>query len=85
VVLVSSAGLGMINDVRLCSAALAPVRPLVMVNRFEDDNELHVRNMAWLREVDGYEVVTAPDQVATWIMQRHDRPGRDTDRGKAGG
>jgi len=73
VVLVTDPGLGMINAARLCGSALAPVPPLVMVNRHDASNELHARNVAWLRDVDGFDVVTSPDQVAARILQRRSR------------
>jgi len=69
VVLVSDPGLGIINSARLCSSALAPVPPLVMVNRHDASNDLHARNVTWLRDVDGFDVVTSPDQLATRILQ----------------
>lgn len=53
VLLVADAGLGVINAVRLSLAAMAPVRPLVVLNRFDANDDLHRRNLAWLREVDG--------------------------------
>lgn len=48
VVVVAHAGLGTINAVRLCVAALAgqPVR--VFLNRFDARSELHLANQAWL-------------------------------------
>lgn len=54
VVLVADAGLGTINAVRL---SIAPLReqghdPLVLLNRFEEANELHRRNADWLQDSD---------------------------------
>ena len=53
VVLVADAGLGTINAVRL---SIAPVRglghePIVLLNRFDADDDLHRRNAAWLKDI----------------------------------
>jgi dethiobiotin synthetase len=59
VLLVADAGLGTINAVRLCVEALAPVaRVVVYANRFDPKDDLHRRNVAWLRERDGIDVST---------------------------
>ncbi len=63
VVLVADAGLGTINVVRLCIAALERP-PIVYLNRFDVDNDLHQRNAEWLRTRDGLEVVTDPEALA---------------------
>jgi dethiobiotin synthetase len=56
--LVADAGLGTINLVRLCVEALGDRSPIVFLNRFDDANDLHVRNAEWLRTREGLEVVT---------------------------
>lgn len=67
VLLVADAGLGTINDVRLCLGALARARRsehptvIVLANRFDPDEELHRRNVAWLRDATDAPVVTAID------------------------
>lgn len=72
VVLVADAGLGTINGVRLSVAALeqsgssAPVT--VVLNRFDGDDELHLRNHEWLTARDGYDVVTDPDDLVAPIV-----------------
>ncbi len=52
VVLVADAGLGTVNAVLLSLAALEPVIALdavtVLLNRYDDDDDLHRRNLAWL-------------------------------------
>jgi dethiobiotin synthetase len=58
VVLVADAGLGTINLVRLSMAALAGWTTVVYLNRFDPGCDLHVRNLAWLRERDGFSVTT---------------------------
>jgi dethiobiotin synthetase len=60
VVIVADAGLGTINAVRLTAAALSSWTPIVALNRFDEDDELHRANRAWLAERDGYSVVTSP-------------------------
>lgn len=60
-VLVADAGLGAINAVRLCADVLAT--PLVVVlNRFDDHDDLHRRNREWLEG--SYDVVVDPDALA---------------------
>ena len=63
VVLVADAGLGTINLVRLSTAALAAHPVVVALNRFDPADELHVRNRAWLVEVDRLDVVVTPDDL----------------------
>ncbi|MBO4206063.1 ATP-dependent dethiobiotin synthetase BioD [Micromonospora echinofusca] len=70
VVLVAHAGLGVINALRLCAAALDPVRPVVLLNRFDAEQDLHQRNLEWSREVDGFEVVTSPQELTGLIQRR---------------
>lgn len=49
VVLVADAGLGTLNAVRPAAAALGAIAPVVVVlNRFDDRDDLHRRNRAWL-------------------------------------
>jgi len=84
VVLVAPAELGAINAVRLAAAAFAPRRPLVLLNRFDPGAELHAANLAWLRRVDGFEVLTGAAELtarlaagvpATQGAQRHSACG----------
>ena len=65
VVLVADAGLGTINLVRLSVGALAGFRGVVVfLNRYDGDDELHRRNLEWLRTREGLEVVTDPEALA---------------------
>jgi len=64
VVVVAEAGLGVINSVRLVTSSLAPRRPIVLLNRFDEGSDLHHRNLAWLRDIDDVDVTTDPDQLA---------------------
>ncbi len=50
-VLVADAGLGTLNAVRLCLDAVGPVP--VVLNRFDAGDELHRRNLSWLRSAGG--------------------------------
>ena len=64
IVLVAEAGLGAINAVRVSAAPFAS-RPLVVaLNRFEENDDLHRRNRAWLELRGGFEVVTSPTALA---------------------
>lgn len=71
VVLVADAGLGAINAVRLCSAALIGLSVVVLLNRGPGD--LAERNRAWLADVDGFDVVTDPDALAHRLLRARDR------------
>lgn len=57
VLLVADAGLGVIDAVRAAVDALAGRRCVVFLNRFDHNDDLHRRNLAWLSERDRYEVV----------------------------
>ena len=67
VILVGDAGLGTISTVRLCHDAIVNAAPevsvVVVLNRFDAQRELHERNRSWLRSVDGFEVVSAPEEL----------------------
>ncbi len=62
VVLVADAGLGTINAVRLTLSALGPLASsaVVVLNRFDVNLQLHLRNREWLVARDGFNVVTVP-------------------------
>jgi dethiobiotin synthetase len=67
VVLVSDAGLGTVNAVRLSmdalsttSAAHSGSSTVVVLNRFDGRHDLHRRNRQWLAERHGYRLVTMP-------------------------
>jgi dethiobiotin synthetase len=65
VMLVADAGLGAINLVRLSVAPLHEHRIVVFLNRFDDNDEVHVCNADWLRTREGLEVVTDLEALAT--------------------
>lgn len=70
VVLVADAGLGTINAVRLCVAALAGVAStdgsgataqlVIALNRFDPDADLHWENREWLLDHDGLATLAVP-------------------------
>jgi len=62
VVLVADAGLGAINAVRLSAAALPAA--LVVLNRYDGTNDLHVRNRRWLADECGLDIVASTEDVA---------------------
>jgi dethiobiotin synthetase len=79
VVLVADAGLGTINTVRLAADALAHLPLVVLLNRFDREDELHERNCQWLSGRDGYEVVTSVGALAERVRSittRVDQQGR---------
>ena len=45
------------------STALAPHRVVVFLNRFDPDDDVHVRNADWLRAREGFEVITDLDDA----------------------
>lgn len=64
VVLVADAGLGTIHAVRTSVEPLEPRWPIVVLNRYDDRDELHRRNRTWLTDRYGIDVVTSPIAVA---------------------
>jgi dethiobiotin synthetase len=64
VVLVASAGLGVLSDVRLAARALGRQRLVVYLNHFEPDQELHERNRQWLSEREDMVVTISPRQLS---------------------
>lgn len=71
IVLVADAGLGTINAVRPPTAALARTAPLwILLNRYDEDVELHRRNRDWLVQHHGIETVTSVDE----LVDRVDEP-----------
>ena len=69
VVLVADAGLGTINVVRLSVEAMAPlgIATVVVLNRFDAGADLQQRNLEWLRDRDGRQVLTIPDEDAALL------------------
>lgn len=64
VVLIADAGLGTINAVRPAVEVLGDAAPtVVLLNRYDDGDELHRRNRDWLRDRAGVHVVTSVAQM----------------------
>jgi dethiobiotin synthetase len=68
VLLVTDAGLGTINAVRMSVVALAEEQVVVVLNRFDDHDPLHRRNRDWLSCRDGFDVVTGIEAAAARIV-----------------
>ena len=68
VLLVADAGLGTINAVRMSVAALAEEQVVVVLNRFDGHDPLHLRNRDWLSCRDGFDVVTSIEAAAARIV-----------------
>ena len=62
VVLVADAGLGTINAVRLSADSLGEIAAhvVVVLNRFDPTEDVHIQNAEWLRSRDGLTVVEMP-------------------------
>ena len=72
VVLVADAGLGTINAVRLTADALSRVglRPVVVLNRYDASDRLHIDNLDWLRTRDGLDVESAHPEGLRRLARR---------------
>lgn len=68
VVLVAEASLGVINAARLSVGALAPLPVVVHMNRFRADEDLHQRNLEWLRVQDGFRVTTSLEELLETLL-----------------
>ena len=70
VVLVADAGLGTINAVVLSMAPFQQmgVEPVVLLNRYDAEVDLHCRNRAWLADRCGAEVVTTAAALAAVLV-----------------
>lgn len=67
IILVSECRLGVINEVLTSCDALGR-RPLVFLNHFSSSDDLHVRNLDWLREKSQLTVFTSPTELAIQLM-----------------
>lgn len=70
VVVIADAGLGTINLVRLTAGVLLGQRLVVYLNRFEESDDLHRRNRAWLAERDGFDVATDVEALTDRVAPR---------------
>ncbi|HSP05051.1 MAG TPA: AAA family ATPase, partial [Acidimicrobiales bacterium] len=64
VVLVADAGLGTIDAVRSGVDSLAPLSVVVLLNRFDEGDDLHRRNRDGLVQRDSFDVVTDVEDLA---------------------
>lgn len=68
VLLVADPALGVVSNVRLTALALRAqglTDPLVVLNRYDPDDEVHRRSRRWLSNVDGLSVTTQDDLGTT--------------------
>ena len=68
-VLVADAGLGTINAVELCTAALHGFETFVMLNRYDPALDLHRRNRDWLQSA-GHRTATTITALANLLNPR---------------
>lgn len=68
-ILVSDAELGVLNAVRTSMDAIAPLDPIIHLNRFDATNDLHHRNRDWLGSYDGYTVTTDTEGLASHFLK----------------
>ena len=68
VLLVSGLVLGAVNAVRMSVDAFAGAPIVVVLNRYDQDDAVHHGNRDWLRDRDGYDVVTGPETAAARIV-----------------
>jgi len=68
VILVADAGLGTLNAVRLCLAALDVAEVVVFLNRYAGGNDLHRRNREWLLKHLDAPVLCAVDDLAALVV-----------------
>jgi dethiobiotin synthetase len=67
VVLVADAGLGTINAVSVSAAPFAGLDVVVVLNRFDPSDPLHVANLDWLRTRKGLDVVVDIEALANHL------------------
>jgi len=76
VILVAPPGLGAINAVRLSAEAFSPIRVIVFLNRFDDSDDTHVRNLDWLSHDDGFRVLTSISELTGVLSSRNESASR---------
>jgi dethiobiotin synthetase len=74
-VLVAGPGLGTINLVRLCTAALEGHEVVIHLNRWDPAIDLHRANLAWLRSVDRLRVTTSIKDLSAAMLGSPDAGG----------
>ena len=68
IVVIADAGLGVINATLLAVAPLSHWTSTVVLNRFDPANDLHLRNLGWLRDREELDVVVDLDQLAAQLL-----------------
>lgn len=68
VLLVAEAGLGAVNAVRMSGDAFTAAPVIVVLNGYHEDDVVQHGNRDWLRDRDGYDIVTAPETAAARIL-----------------
>ncbi len=69
VVLVADAGLGTVNAVLLSHAPFTGRRVVTHLNRYDDTNDLHRRNLDWLRTREGLEVTSDLEALTAALLR----------------
>jgi dethiobiotin synthetase len=69
VLAVAPAGLGVVNDVRLLAGAVGERALTVFLNRYDEADDLHRANRAWLADRDGLDVVTDLDALVSRLVR----------------
>jgi dethiobiotin synthetase len=67
VLLVADAGLGTVNSVLLGVDAFAPLPTIVFLNRYDEADDLHRRNLDWLRTRERLEVVVDLEALSNLV------------------
>ena len=70
ILLVADAGLGTVNSVLLSAGAFASRPVVVFLNRYDAADDLHRRNLDWLRTRERLEVVVDLEALSTRLTQR---------------
>jgi dethiobiotin synthetase len=68
IVVVADAGLGTINATLLTVAPLSHWQTTVVLNRFDPTQDLHLRNLGWLREREDLDVVVDVEVLAARLL-----------------
>ena len=77
VILVAPSGLGAINAVRLSADAFSRAPVIVFLNRFDDSDDTHMRNLDWLRRKDGFHVCTSISELANVLASRNQNASQE--------
>lgn len=75
VILVADPSLGVVSAVRLTARALAGHEILVVLNRYDEADDVHRSSRDWLASVDGFHVVTNVAAAAHCLTALIDDPG----------